>query len=135
MALMETGNALAPSTTNCRLANARMFAAILLKSGETKESIADKLSIPSDFGNLMPDTRIEVIEPEEGRSAESDPRNSVKIFRSDGSIVDLQNKRNSYISKKGELWLKDGSKWNVQAMQKFDEIREEFPALQELVIQ
>jgi len=129
MAFMETGNVLAPSTTNCRIANARMFAAHLLKSGETQKSIAQKLGVPENFGELYPDMRPEIKEPEGGRSLDTDPRNSVKVFRSDGTIVDMQTKNNSFKSKKGELWLKNGSQWNVQAMMKFDEIRNQFDVL------
>ena len=62
-------------------------------------------------------------------SSDTDPRNSVKVFRSDGTVVDMQSKKNSFISKKGELWLKNGSQWNVQAMMKFDEIRNQFDVL------
>jgi hypothetical protein len=73
--------------------------------------------------------RPEIKEPEGGRSLDTDPRNSVKVFRSDGTIVDMQTKNNSFKSKKGELWLKNGSQWNVQAMMKFDEIRNQFDVL------
>ena len=133
MALMETGSALKPSTTNCRIANARMFAAHLLKSGETKESISAKLGVAENFGVLDPSKRIEIQEPSEGRAASNDPRNSVKIFRSDGSEVNLDQSKNSgsYRSKKGELWLINGSSWNVDAMAEFDSLREKFDTLKE----
>jgi MoaA/NifB/PqqE/SkfB family radical SAM enzyme len=133
MALMETGSALKPSTTNCRIANARMFAAHLLKSGETKESISAKLGVTANFGALEPSKRVEVEEPNAGRAASTDPRNSVKIFRSDGSEINLDKSKNSgsYRSKKGEQWLINGSSWNVNAMTEFDSLREKFDTLKE----
>lgn len=131
MALMETGSALKPSTTNCRIANARMFAAHLLKSGETKESITAELGVAENFGSLEPNKRVEITEPSGGRAASSDPRNSVKIFRSDGSEINLDKPKNSgsYRSKKGEKWLINGSAWNVNAMAEFDSVREKFDVL------
>ena len=134
MAFMETGNALAPSTTNCRLANAKMFAAYLLKSGETRESIAEALGVSQDFGTLAPRPRKEILEPEEGRSSGADPRNSIKIFRKDGSQLELASTKNSYTSSKGELWLKNGSKWNIEAMAEFDAIRTKFDVLEKTSI-
>lgn len=133
MALMETGSALKPSTTNCRIANARMFAAHLLKSGETREDVCAKLGVSEKFGALEPNERIEIAEPPTGRSSSTDPRNSVKIFRSDGSVVDLNknNSSGSYKSRKGENWLINGSAWNVSAMKEFDNLREKFDTLKE----
>ncbi len=129
MALMETGNALAPSTTNCRIANARMFAARLLRAGKTREEIASDLGLSNDYGVLRPDKRSEVLEPEDGRSLANDPRNSVKIFRKDGSLLDLNKNSYSYTTKKREKWLFSGTKWNVKAMEEFEKIREKFDIL------
>jgi MoaA/NifB/PqqE/SkfB family radical SAM enzyme len=130
MAFMETGNALAPSTTNCRLANAKMFAAHLLRSGETQKSIAETLGVSEDFGTLHPRSRKEILEPDEGRKSGADPRNSISIFRKDGSQIDLKSTKNSYTSSRGELWLRNGSKWNVEAMAEFDVIRSKFDVLE-----
>jgi hypothetical protein len=110
-----------------------MFGAHLLKSGETKESISAKLGVIANFGALEPSKRIEVEEPDDGRAASTDPRNSVKIFRSDGSEINLDKPKNSgsYRSQKGEQWLTNGSSWNVNAMAEFDSLREKFDTLKE----
>lgn len=50
LAMLEHGDPLAPSTTNCRLATARMMAADLLGQGLTREDIAARLQVPTDFG-------------------------------------------------------------------------------------
>ena len=50
--MLEHGDPLAPSTTNCRLSTARMFAAGFLSSGETRESLCAKLGVDPAFGNL-----------------------------------------------------------------------------------
>ncbi len=52
LAMLEHGDPLAPSSTNCRMATARMLAAGLLSRGETRESIADQLGVDRDFGRL-----------------------------------------------------------------------------------
>ncbi len=52
LAMLEHGDPLAPSTTNCRLATARMLAAGFLSSGETRESICEKLEVDPEFGHL-----------------------------------------------------------------------------------
>jgi len=129
MAFMETGRALAPSTTNCRIATARMFAATLLKSGESRDNIAERLNISVDYGKLEPGKREEVLEPEEGRSTNNDPRQKINIFKSDGSQVNLDKSRKVFITKKGEVWLRNGTQWNVDSLSRFDDIREKFPAL------
>lgn len=51
LAMLEHGDPLAPSTTNCRLASARMTAADLLARGLTREDIAARLAVPVDFGH------------------------------------------------------------------------------------
>jgi MoaA/NifB/PqqE/SkfB family radical SAM enzyme len=52
LAMLEHGDPLAPSTTNCRLSTARMLAAGFLSSGETRESLCTKLGVDPAFGNL-----------------------------------------------------------------------------------
>lgn len=129
MALMETGNALSPSTTNCRIANARMFAALLLSSGKTRDEIAEDLGVSKSYGDQTPGVRGEVGEPADGRTEQSDPRISVSIFRKDGTPIDLNKGEGSFTSSRGETWLKSGSRWNVEAMKAFDDIRESSPVL------
>lgn len=50
-ALVETGDVLAPSTVNCRLATAKMFAAKLLKSGRSLGQIRELLKVSAEFGH------------------------------------------------------------------------------------
>lgn len=50
MGLNETGNALASSTVQCRIAYARMTGAKRLRSGQTKEQIVAELGVAADFG-------------------------------------------------------------------------------------
>jgi len=52
LAMLEHGDPLAPSTTNCRLSTARMLAAGFLSNGETRESLSIKLGVDPAFGNL-----------------------------------------------------------------------------------
>jgi hypothetical protein len=54
MALLEHGDLLAPSTMNCRLALARMYAAKLLRAGKTLEEITQILGTSED---IVPDDR------------------------------------------------------------------------------
>lgn len=54
LAMLEHGDPLAPSTTNCRLATARMLAAGFLSNGETRESLCQKLGVDPSFGRLPP---------------------------------------------------------------------------------
>lgn len=131
MALMETGNALSPSTSNCRIANARMFAALLLREGKTRDQIAAELGVDKEFGFQAPVMRAEIIEPKDGRSGGSDPRASVAIFRKDGTAIDLNKGDRKFVSSRGEVWLKSGSRWNVQAMKEFDDIRTKFGLFEE----
>jgi MoaA/NifB/PqqE/SkfB family radical SAM enzyme len=49
-ALVEHGNVLAPSTVNCRLATARMYAAKLLEAGQSLEDIRRMLGVDERFG-------------------------------------------------------------------------------------
>lgn len=129
MALMETGNALSPSTSNCRIANARMFAAILLRSGKSRQQIADEMGVDRNYGSMEPLERPEIVEPSDGRSSQTDPRASVKIFRKDGSLMDLDKGNYTFTSLQNEVWLNSGSRWNVQSMKEFDNIREKSEVL------
>lgn len=54
LSMLEHGDALAPATVNCRLAAARMVAADLLVTGETRESFARRASLDPGFGRLPP---------------------------------------------------------------------------------
>ena len=126
MALMETGRALAPSTTNCRTANARMFAALLLKSGETKESVATAFKLAKDLGAQEPSERPEIPEPARGKANHLDPRTSLESLKK----ADETDQSQSYITQYGETWLSYGSKWNVQSLQAFEPIRAQFTSLQ-----
>jgi MoaA/NifB/PqqE/SkfB family radical SAM enzyme len=49
MALLEHGDVLAPSSMNCRLAMARMYAAKLLRAGKSLEEISQMLGVAEDF--------------------------------------------------------------------------------------
>jgi MoaA/NifB/PqqE/SkfB family radical SAM enzyme len=50
MSLNETGNVLASSSVQCRIANARMSGAKRLRSGQTKDQIFGELGLAPDFG-------------------------------------------------------------------------------------
>ncbi len=50
LSLLEHGDALAPSTVNCRLSTARMFAARLLRAGKTLAEIRALLGVSEEFG-------------------------------------------------------------------------------------
>jgi MoaA/NifB/PqqE/SkfB family radical SAM enzyme len=126
MALMETGRALAPSTTNCRTANARMFAALLLRSGETHESVAEVFNLGTNYGSQQPSERPEIPEPSRGTDQHIDPRKSAESLKKSDETDQSQ----TYITPNGETWLKYGSKWNVQSLKAFEPIRAQFKALQ-----
>lgn len=126
MALMETGRALAPSATNCRTANARMFAALLLKSGETRESVATAFNLAENYGSQQPSERPEIQEPTRGTANYLDPRTSLDSLKKSDETDQSQ----SYTTSYGETWLNYGSKWNVQSLQVFEPIREQFSSLQ-----
>ena len=126
MALMETGRALAPSTTNCRTANARMFAALLLRSGETRASVAEAFKLAKDFGSQEPSDRPEIPEPTRGKANHLDPRTSLESLKK----ADETDQSQSYITPKGETWLSYGSKWNVESLKAFEPIRAQFTSLQ-----
>lgn len=126
MALMETGRALAPSTTNCRTANARMFAALLLRSGETSDSVATAFNLAKDYGSQQPSERPEIPEPARGTANHLDPRMSLDSLKKSDETDQSQ----SYITQYGETWLSYGSKWNVQSLQAFEPIRAQFTSLQ-----
>ena len=123
---METGRALAPSTTNCRTANARMFAALLLRSGETRESVAEVFNLGTNYGSQQPSERPEIPEPSRGTDQHIDPRKSAESLKKSDETDQSQ----TYITPNGETWLKYGSKWNVQALKAFEPIRAQFKALQ-----
>ena len=126
MALMETGRALAPSTTNCRTANARMFAALLLRSGETPDSVATAFNLAKDYGSQQPSERPAISEPARGTANHLDPRMSLDSLKKSDETDQSQ----SYITQYGEIWLSYGSKWNVQSLQAFEPIRAQFTSLQ-----
>ena len=126
MALMETGRALAPSTTNCRTANARMFAALLLRSGETPDSVATAFNLAKDYGSQQPSERPEIAEPVRGTANHLDPRTSLESLKKS----DESDQSQSYITPNGETWLSYGSKWNVESLKAFEPIRKQFISLQ-----
>ena len=125
MSMMETGRSLAPSTTNCRIANARMFAALLLRSGETRNSVAEKLNILKNYGELEPLKRVDIEEPSRAKEGYLDPRKSKNVMQKS----DQNDSSQEYITPYGEVWLKYGSKWNVEALKSFEPIRELFEPL------
>ena len=54
LAMLEHGDLLGPSTTNCRMASARMIAADLIMNGNSREEIARILNVSSTFGVMNP---------------------------------------------------------------------------------
>ena len=130
MSLLETGRALAPSTTNCRIATAKMFAAILLKNGVSRDSVADKLGVSRQFGNQLPDERKSIAEPVRGSTSYIDPRSIKNSMKKDAKVDD---KRGSYTTENGEVWLKSGSEWNIDSLKSFEVIRNNFDVLSDII--
>ena len=129
MAMMETGRPLAPSTTNCRIATARMFAAILLSKGLSKDAVANRLGVSMQYGNESPRKFKEVDEPRDRTEVKLQPRNLTNVFSKGDKLSNLS-KGGNYITPNGESWLKNGSKWNIEGLKSFEPIRETFEELQ-----
>jgi AdoMet-dependent heme synthase len=128
MAMLETGSVLAPSTVNCRNATARMFAATLLEAGETSESIAEKLLVASNFGELPPGAMPAIQETLRGSADEFDPRAMNDLIASDRRVDMFQPL--VLVTQRGEKWLRSGSAENVESLLKFEALRERFEPLQ-----
>jgi len=128
MAMMETGRPLAPSTTNCRIATARMFGAILLSNGISKDTVAAKLSISQNFGGDTTREFKSVNEPRNRELIALQPRNIKDLFSKKTLDRNVTNKP-SYTTPHGEVWLVNGSKWNVEALRSFEPVRDIFEEL------
>ena len=103
-----------------------MFAALLLRSGETPDSVATAFNLAKDYGSQQPSERPAISEPARGTANHLDPRMSLDSLKKSDETDQSQ----SYITQYGEIWLSYGSKWNVQSLQAFEPIRAQFTSLQ-----
>ena len=70
MAMLEHGDPLAPSTVNCRIAAARMYAAKFLSKGYTREMLCDLFGVEQSFGKIKSEKfELPVLVPELNRKA------------------------------------------------------------------
>ena len=120
LAMLEHGDPLAPSSTNCRLATARMTAADLLAQGITRENIAIRLGVPLDFGKRASLNLPMVIE--EKRGTGFNPSTIAKEVL--GCGVKSPFNKSSFTNQKGLPVLHDGSDETVKALSSFEGILE-----------
>jgi len=119
-AMLEHGDPLAPSTTNCRLATARMTAADLLAQGLTREAIAERLGVTEDFGH-RPAKRIPII-VETQRGTGFDPSQVACGVLSCGSSSPLTSA--SLRDKSGNVLLARGAPATAAAISAFEGVTE-----------
>ncbi len=119
-AMLEHGDPLAPSTTNCRLATARMTAADLLAQGLTREAIAERLGVTQDFGH-RPAKRIPII-VETQRGTGFDPAQVACGVLSCGSSSPLTSA--SLRDKSGNVLLARGAPATAAAISAFEGVTE-----------
>lgn len=123
-AMLEHGDPLAPSTTNCRLATARMTAADLLAQGLTREAIAERLGVTEDFGQ-RPAKRIPII-VETQRGTGFDPSQVACGVLSCGSSSPLTSA--TLRNKSGKVLLARGAPATAAAISAFEGVTERIGA-------
>lgn len=123
-AMLEHGDPLAPSTTNCRLATARMTAADLLAQGLTREAIAERLGVTEDFGQ-RPAKRIPIV-VETQRGTGFDPSQVACGVLSCGSSSPLTSA--TLRNKSGKVLLARGAPATAAAISAFEGVTERIGA-------
>ena len=120
LAMLEHGDPLAPSTTNCRLATARMTAADLLAQGISRENIALRLGVPLDFGKRA-SISLPIIN-EEKRGTDFNPTTIAEKALGCGTKSPIT--RSSFRNKQGLTTLHSGSEATLKALSSFEGIFE-----------
>ena len=116
--MLEHGDPLAPSTTNCRLATARMTAADLLAQGISREEIALRLGVPLDFGKRT-SLCLPIIH-EEKRGTDFNPTGIAEKALGCGTKSPIN--KSSFRNKQGLITLHSGSKETLEALSSFEEV-------------
>lgn len=116
LAMLEHGDPLAPSTTNCRLASARMMAADLLTHGMTREEIAGRFGVPADFGRRR--GRSLPVLQETVRGQGFDPKESATSVM--GGSQDNARVSANFTDRRGTVLLRRGSTATRDALEEFD---------------
>jgi len=125
-AMLEHGDPLAPSTTNCRLATARMTAADLLSQGVTRDAIAERLGVIEDFGYRQAKRIPIVVETQRGTGF--DPSHVACGVLSCGSSSPLTSA--SLRDNKGNILLARGAPATAAAISSFEGLTERVGAPQ-----
>lgn len=121
LAMLEHGDPLAPSTTNCRLATARMTASDLLSQGYSRDEIASKLSVPQDFGR-RPALPMPLIQ-ERSRGFGFDPQ-TIAAAAMSPSATPSPLTTTSLRDRNGTVVLQRGTEATAEAISAFDGIAE-----------
>jgi hypothetical protein len=119
--MLEHGDPLAPSTTNCRLATARMTASDLLSQGYSRDEIASKLSVSQDFGR-RPALPMPVIQ-ERSRGFGFDPQ-TIAAAAMSPSATPSPLTTASLRDRHGTVVLQRGTEATAEAISAFDGIAE-----------
>lgn len=117
LAMLEHGDPLAPSTTNCRLATARMTAADLLAQGMSRDAIATRLGVPLDFGRRK--ARVLPVLQENVRGTGFDPQAAAASAMSDCGAGAIHTDA-SYRDRAGVTQLHRGTAATRAALADFD---------------
>ena len=119
LAMLEHGDPLAPSTTNCRLATARMTAVDILSQGLSRDDIAGKLGVPLDFGRRY--ARVIPIISEQQRGSGFDPQ-KVAASAMSACATPSPLTHSSVSDKNGKKLLHRGTEATAQAIVEFEAV-------------
>lgn len=117
LAMLEHGDPLAPSTTNCRLATARMTAVDILSQGLSRDAIAEKLGVPLDFGRRY--ARVIPIISEQQRGSGFDPQ-KVAASAMSSCATPSPLTQSSVSDKNGNMLLHRGTEATARAIVEFE---------------
>jgi MoaA/NifB/PqqE/SkfB family radical SAM enzyme len=118
LAMLEHGDPLGPSTTNCRLATARMTAADLLASGLDRGEIAARLDVPVDFGARRP-RRLPVLSEQRRGTGFSPVGAAVGVLAGDSAVAESSRPRVALRDPAGGVLLHGGTEDTAEAVSSF----------------
>ena len=84
--------------------------------------------MPEEFGNLPSEKMPRIAEPLRGTGGDFDPRTMKDLIASDRRVDIYQPL--TFITLRGEKWLRSGSSENIESLMKFEPLRERFLPLQ-----
>ena len=121
LAMLEHGDPLAPSTTNCRLATARMVAADLLSQGYERAQIAENLGVDEKFGELRPRV-IPIIEEKQRGTGFNPTEVALKTLES----RDPESPKLTAVlhNTSGKVILRRGTQSTADALHSFEELKD-----------